>query len=141
MLEILSKIILIPIVLVILLVIVYVLSMSISVLWRIIIMFSSGGWAFFAFPAGFLLILASVDTVNTGLILVGSSFVAGLIFAYLLDITEEDILGGFWIIAMANTVTLWLTYTSYGIESIPFLCAIIIAWLTSIGEWHISLTD
>ena len=94
MLELLSKIILIPIVLVILLVIVYVLSMSISVLWRIIIMFSSGD-GLSAFPAGFLLILASIDTVNIGLILVGSFFVAGLIFVYLLDITEEDILGGF----------------------------------------------
>ena len=69
MLELLSKIILIPIVMVILLVIVYLLSMIISVMWRIIIMFSSGGWAFYL-SAG-LLILASIDTVNIGLILVG----------------------------------------------------------------------
>ena len=89
MLELLSKIILIPIVMVILLVIVYLLSMIISVMWRIIIMFSSGGWAFFAFPAGLLLILASIETVNIGLILVGSSFVAGLIFVYLLDIMKK----------------------------------------------------
>ena len=82
-------------------------------------MFSSGGWAFFAFPAGFLLILASIDTVNIGLILVGSFFIAGLIFVYLLDITEEDILGGFLVVRW-QSVTLWLTYTSYGIESIPF---------------------
>ena len=140
MLELLSKIILIPIVLVILLVMVYVLSLLISAMWRIVIICSSGGWALFALPAGLLLILASIDTVNTGLILVVSSFIAGLIFAYFHDCFEEpEGLGGFWFIAFANTTILWLTYTSYGIGSIPFLCAIIIAWLTSIGDWLYSM--
>ena len=142
MFELLSKIILIPIILVILLIMVYFLSMLISALWRIVIICSSGGWALFAFPAGILLILASVETVNTGLILVGSSVTAGLIFAHFLDCFEDaDGLGGFWIIAIANTIILWLTYTTYGLDSIPFLCAIIIAWLTSVGDWIFSLAD
>ena len=140
MFELLSKIILIPIILVILLIMVYFLSMLISALWRIVIICSSCGWAFFAFPAGILLILASVETVNTGLILLGSSVTAGLIFAYFL-IEETDGLGGFWIVAIANTIILWLTYTTYGLDSIPFLCAIIIAWLTSVGDWIFSLAD
>ena len=142
MFELLSKIILIPIILVILLIMVYFLSMLISALWRIVIICSSCGWAFFAFPAGILLILASVETVNTGLIRVGSSVTAGLTFAYFLVCFEDaDGLGGFWVIAIANTIILWLTYTTYGLDSIPFLCAIIIAWLTSVGDWIFSLAD
>ena len=58
MFELLSKIILIPIILVILLIMACSLFMLTSTLWRIVIICSSGGWAFFAFPAGILLIIA-----------------------------------------------------------------------------------
>jgi len=81
MLELIVKIILIPIILVILLAMVYVTYLLISELWQIVIVYSFAAWALFALPAGILLILVSVETVNTGLILVGSSLASSLMLS------------------------------------------------------------
>jgi hypothetical protein len=81
MLELIIKIILIPIILVILLVMVYVTYLLISELWQIVIVYSFAAWALFALPVGILLILTSVETVNTGLILVGSSLASSLMLS------------------------------------------------------------